>query len=159
MQNAVDNYPPIQYSSVWLFVGIALVCLVVLWFGFVLWLTRRKKIRNVTNLRPVVPVVPDLAALQAKYLALVLEVEQSAARNEIDVRGVHQKMSILLRFFAYEAKGIKAHVLTLADLKQTRLTSIANAIEGYYTPEFNQLKRGDSAAAIAKAREVVTTWS
>lgn len=153
-----DSYPPEQYAAFWTFVWIGCFVLIVLWLCFVFLVTRKRTVKTVASLEAKEPILPDLPALKTKYLTLITEVEQLFAAHTITARVAHQKLSLLLRFFAYEANGTRAHVLTLSDLKQTRLTTLSEAIELYYPPEFEAVEKGSTAAAVAKAREVVSAW-
>ncbi len=158
MQDENKPYPLVDHDILWLLLGVGLLLLLAGWYFLVWWLTRKKVLRSVTNLAPREPVLPDMTAIRAKYLALIDEVEKSHQSGEISTRTVHQRLSVLLRFFAQEAHGLRAFSLTLSDLKKTRYDKLTEAIEQYYIPEFNEVMVGDSVSAIAKAREVVNTW-
>ena len=159
MPNDGNLYEPVGYS-VWLLIGfITLIAAVLIWYGFVIWLTRKKKQRTVENLAAKVPVLPDIPAIQKKYLALIDEVERSYQQGAMKSRAVHQKLSLLLRYFVHETKGLRAYTLTLSDLRHTRYAKLVEAIDSYYVPEFHEVLTGDVPTALATAREVVTTWS
>lgn len=159
MQSDVSAYPPVNYTVMWLLIAIGCAVALIAWYGFVLWLTRKKRQRTVATLKPADMTPIDIPAIQAKYLALIAEIEQALARGEIKSRAAHQKLSILLRYFAQEAHGLRAFSLTLSDLRRTRFTQLADAIESYYVPEFHQVLEGDIHAALKVAKEVVSTWS
>lgn len=159
MFDAKDAYPLVNYSPIWITIGIILIGTVIGWYVTVFWITRKKPVRTVATLKPREMVIPDIAAIKKKYLALIDEIQQAEARGEISSRVAHQKLSIALRFFVYEAQGIKAYVFTLADLKQTRLTNLASVIEQYYMPEFQAVSHGSIPDASNQARQVVSTWS
>lgn len=159
MQSDVSAYPPMNYTVMWLLIAIGCAVALIAWYGFVLWLTRKKRQRTVATLKPADMTPIDIPAIQAKYLALIAEIEQALARGEIKSRAAHQKLSILLRYFAQEAHGLRAFSLTLTDLRKTRFTQLADAIESYYVPEFHQVLEGDIQAALRLAKEVVSTWS
>lgn len=157
--STVTAYPPVGYGVLWLIMACAGIVLLFLWYGFVFWVTRRKHQRTLATLKPLAPPPLDIPAIQAKYFGLISEVEQAYTRGEIKSRAVHQKLSILLRFFAQEAHGIRAYSLTLSDLRKTRYTQLTAAIDAYYRPEFDAVLVGDVSAALTTAREVVGTWS
>ena len=91
---------------------------------------------------------------------MIEDVENAHNAKEISARTLHQKLSLLVRFFAFEVSGVRAQVLTLQDLKRTKLTLLAKTIEGYYPPEFEALdSKGSVANALRQAREVVSSWS
>ena len=151
--------PLLQYSPAWLVIGLLLIVALVSWYVLVMWLTRKKKPHTIATLKPVDPVLPDIPALQKKYLALIDEIEQAYNSGQIKSRHTHQKLSLLLRFFAFECRGLRTHVFTLSDLRQVNLPKLTHAIERYYVPAFHDVEHGDPVAASTVAREVVTTWS
>lgn len=128
------------------------------WYGFIFWITRHREQRTVLNLQPRVVTQPDVAALKTKYLGFIDQVESKHTARKLSARSVHQKLSLLLRYFVYEANGYAAHVMTLSDLKQSRYTKIANAIEKFYPPEFTKVEQGNVASALATAREIIQSW-
>ncbi|MDO4773777.1 MAG: hypothetical protein Q4A37_01475 [Candidatus Saccharibacteria bacterium] len=159
MQRAAELREWVQYEPVWLIIGSILLVLLLGWYGLVFWLTRKKKPRSLNTLaaKPYTP--PDLTALKAKYLQLITETETAHANKSLTARAVHQQLSYLLRMFVYEVRGHRVDTLTLADLKQSRYTELAAAIEEYYLPEFASVERGSVTSAVATARKVVTEWS
>jgi hypothetical protein len=159
MPSDISAYPPFSYSVVWTVLCVCGVVLLVGWYGTVMWLTRHKPQRTVATLKPGAIAPIDVPAVRAKYLGLIGEVERAYHAGEMSSRIVHQKLSVLLRFFAQEAHGLRAFSLTLGDLRNTRYTQLTRAIEAYYTPEFHAVLEGDAKAALQTAREVVTTWS
>lgn len=159
MPSDISAYPPFSYSIFWTILLSVGIILLIGWYAGVIWSTRRKPLRTVATLKPggIAPI--DIPAMQAKYLGLIDQIERAYRAHEMDSRIVHQKLSILLRFFAQEAHGLRAFSLTLGDLRKTRYTQLTHAIETYYTPEFQAVLDGDAVQALRTAREVVTTWS
>lgn len=159
MQRAVELREWMHYEPIWLIIGGVLMILLIGWYGFVFWLTRKKKPRSLNTLaaKPYTP--PDLTALKAKYLQLIADTETAHTNKSLSARAAHQQLSYLLRMFVYEARGHRVDTLTLADLKQTRYAELATAIEEYYLPEFASVERGSVASAAATARKVVTEWN
>lgn len=148
-----------HYDWLWLVLGIVLISLVILWYGAVLWLTRNKPPRSLNTLRAKPYTPPDLGVLRAKYLQLINDVATDHANNTLSARAAHQKLSYLLRMFVAEARGHRTDTLTLADLKQTRYTTLAAAVEEYYAPEFASVEHGSVPDAVKTARKVVTEWN
>ena len=150
--------PPVQYDLAWLLLGCAALVLIGLWYGYIFIVTRKKKPQTVNTLalRQVVPV--DIPALQQKYLLLINEVERQYQLHQIDVRGVHQDLSGITRYFVFEVKGIRAQMLTLNDLKSSDLNALSAVIEAYYPSEFAPIAHSTAQKSIEIAREMVTTW-
>lgn len=151
-------FGPAQYEHflLYLFLGLGLVALIVAWYVFVVRFSRGREPRPVLARAPS---RADLRDLKLKYAGLIDEVEGESRAGRLDGRAVHSRLSLLLRFFAFEASGVDAQVMTLADLRATRLPRVAGAVEQYYPPAFQQARPGDPEEAVATAREVVSTWS
>lgn len=151
-------FGPVQYDRwiLYLVAGILLLALVAAWYVFLVRFSRTRYPRPVVD-GPTPRV--ELLELQRKYSAMIDEVQAESAVGRLDERSVHSRLSLLLRFFASEASGVEAQVMTLDDLRHAPLPSITRAVEGYYPPAFRQEHPGDPGAAIAEAREVVRSWS
>ena len=149
----------VGYSPTWLIIGIIGLLLLAGWYGFVLFSTRRRPQKTLTNLAPKAYTPPDLTLLKQKYLQLIAEVEQKHSAGGLTARAAHQKLSYLLRMFVYEIRGHRVDTLTLEDLQKTRYTALTGAIATFYMPEFTAVQRGDVASALALARKVVTEWT
>jgi hypothetical protein len=151
-------FGPAQYPHfpVYLAAGILLLALVAGWYVFVIRFSRGRLPRTVVA-GPVPR--PDLPALRAKYLAMIAEVESEHRAGRLSERAVASRLSLLLRFFAFESSGVDAQVMTLTDLRSADLPSVTGAVAQYYPPAFREQHPGDPDAAVATAREVVLSWS
>ncbi|ROQ41263.1 hypothetical protein EDF46_0639 [Frondihabitans sp. PhB188] len=151
-------FGPAQYDRfvLYLVIGVLLVALLVAWYVFLVRFSRTRFPRPVVDgPKPRV----ELGLLQAKYGAMIDEVNALSETGELSERAVHSRLSLLLRFFASEASGIEAQVMTLSDLRSAPLPRVTGAVEQYYPPAFQKQHPGDPAAAVATAREVVRSWS
>ncbi|MGA1812275.1 hypothetical protein VH571_07810 [Frondihabitans sp. 4ASC-45] len=151
-------FGPTQYDRwvLYLVAGVLLLALVAAWYVFVVRFSATRVPRPVVG-GPAPRV--DLRELQRKYSAMIDEVGSESSAGRLDERAVHSRLSLLLRFFASEAAGIDAQVMTLDDLRRTPLPSVTRAVERYYPPAFQKQHPGDPDAAIAQARQVVHSWS
>lgn len=155
----VKPYDPTGYSW-WVWAAALLALIVLVAIILIVWLlTRKKSQRTVHTIKPKPLILPNIPVLQRKYLQLIAEVETSHQQGRISDRAVHQKLSVLLRYFVHEIKGVRTPVLTLAELKMTSFHTLVQAVESYYVPEFDSVKSGDVAVALHTAREVVSKWS
>ncbi|PID30298.1 hypothetical protein CSA80_02620 [Candidatus Saccharibacteria bacterium] len=158
MLAAAELSPLLNYASWPLFVAIGLICLVVAWFIFVYWLTRKKPDNVLANLPPQEPIPVDLTQLKAAALEKIGQVEQNYAEKRINARTAHQYLSAILRDFASQAAHMPLHTMTLAELKRTQYGQLATTIGEYYRPEFAAISSGSVADASAAARKVVSEW-
>lgn len=149
--------PPIQYSIIWLIIGLALVAGIVGWFGFAFWITRRKAVNSLENLGPASSDF-DLEKIKRKYLQLIDECYQNYQKHDTSLRGLHRGLSLTVRYFVYEAKHFPAPRLTLADLKRAPYPSLTKLISEYYVDEFAVIEHGDPQASVEAAKDLVRRW-
>ncbi|MET0480073.1 MAG: hypothetical protein ABWZ69_01825 [Mycetocola sp.] len=150
-------YPPTMYAPIWAILGAILLVLVAAWYLFVWWFSNRK--HRMPQPAPTVDPLVEAARLKGKYYGLIEEVEEAWRAEELSTRAAHQKLGTLVRFFVFESSGRKAQVMTLEDLNQANLRSVADAVEQYYPAEFAAVEQGDVPYSADVAREVVGTWS
>jgi hypothetical protein len=150
---------PVDYQIKWLIVGCALLFVVTAWLGLVYWITRKKLPHTMASLPILAPIVVDLAALRAKYWALIDAAFNQHQAGQITNRSAHQYFSITTRFFVYEAKGLHTQYLTLSDLRRTDQKLLGDLIALYYPSEFKELEEGSVENAATRAKEMIRLWS
>lgn len=152
-----DYNPLAQYGWGWMAVAIVLVVLVVAWYVFVWWASRRAT--ETVTVPDVAPVpAPTREELRARYLSLVDEIVSSYDAGDLTRRAAHGKLGALVRLYAQEASGVRADVMTLDDLTRARLGSIAHAVSVYYPAEFASVESGDVHRSADVARNAVVSW-
>lgn len=152
-----DYNPLAQYWWGWMAIAIGLVVLIVLWYVFVWWISRRAKETVTVPDDDVVP-APSREDLRARYLSLVDDVVRSYDAGGLTRRAAHRKLGTLVRLYAQEASGVRADVMTLDDLTRARLGAIAHAVSVYYPAEFASVESGDVHRSADVARRAVVSW-
>ena len=150
--------PPVQYSLIWLIIAGCLLTSVVMWYGFVVWHTRRKPLKSLDGLK-VLTDEEKLRALKRKYLLLVNEGYEKYQRKQTSLRGLHRGLSMAVRYFVYEAAHFPAPRLTLADLERAPYPKLTRVIASYYRQEFATIESGDPTSAVQAARELIEQWT
>lgn len=150
--------PPIQYSWLWLIIGLCLLLAIAAWYGFAYWYTRKKKLASLATL-PVLAQSTDLYALKAKYLALIDECYVRYKNNQVDLRGLHRGLSMTVRYFVYEANHFPAPRLTLQDFKYAPFPNLTAVIGNYYDKEFAAIESGNPEQSVALAKELIQRWA
>jgi hypothetical protein len=148
-------YAPDPYQGRWLWLGLGLAGLVLLWYGFVWWATRERRVRRARE------PVPGRDALRADYLRQIDGVLRRARSGEVSDRRAHQQLSVLVRHFVQEVSGIAAPTMTLTDLTESgdRLVTVAETVATLYPGEFGTHRAETLEGSAALARQVVTGWS
>lgn len=155
--DSIPFNPPVYYSILWLIIGLSLLLAIAVWFGYIYWHTRHKKIKTISNL-PAAPASFDLDKLKREYLKLIDEGYQQYQEGRTTLRGLHKGLSMATRYFVYEAQHFPAPRLTLADLKRAPYPKLSGLIEKYYDSEFAAIEHGNPEDAVKAARELVQQW-
>lgn len=153
--DAPDLYGPMAYWPWWVLGALIIAAVFILYAG--LWIFGRP--RGILEPPPPPPRQVDVRSVKQKYLDLVDEVAVEHAKGDLSPRELSQRLSLVLRFFAHEASGIEAEVMTLEDMKVARVPLVPGAVERYYPSSFMRQAKDDPAAAIDTARRVVATWA
>lgn len=102
----------------------------------------------------------SIQEIKSDYLRQISMIETKYKNNEIDDREAYLKLSTVVRTFVQEMTGIKAVNLTLSEIKELGLPTLADLIAEFYRPEFAYESEGaDTLRHIADARTVVTQWN
>jgi hypothetical protein len=149
-------YAPDPYAERWLWIGVGILALLLLWYAWVWWSTRERPL--------VVPprVAPDrLARLRADYTQQIDVVVARAEAGEITTRRAHQQLSVLVRHFVQEVSGVAAPTMTLTDLTASgsRLRPVTHVVGVLYPGEFGPRETRTLHGAAGAAKEVVARWT
>lgn len=159
MQGVEGLHAPLAYPTRWLVVGIGLVLTLLMWILVILFVTRNKKPKTVGSLAAKQGTQVDISSLRIKYLKLIDEANQAYTSGALTARGLHLRLSNIVRGFVYEASGFPAPRLTLSDLKKSTQHELTQLIAQLYPEEFAQITGKDVANALEAARKLVRTWA
>ena len=155
---------PLAHSGWWLVLALALLAAVVLYYLAVIVLTRRPAPR--VEAEPAW--VPPARDVRGEHLAEIDRIERAVGRGDLPARVGHQHLSRTVRDYVAEVSQVPADKMVLADLKASvrsdpRTRPLAMAVEVMYPPAFASDEEGRAAdrfpEALARARQVVTTWT
>jgi len=148
-------FPPVQYSPIWLVIGVVLIALVAGWILFVLLLTRRR-----SDPYQFVGTIPQLTeTVREAYLARIDDVGRRYDAGAVGFSDAHHELSALVRSFASDAQGVRAQYMTLDDLRRTPHRALAETVERLYPGAFSGATGGRIDDAVARAGELVRTWN
>lgn len=155
-------FPPVQYSPLWGMLALLVVLALAAFYVLVPYLTRSRE-TAAPEPEPDTSWLPiDATALRSKYEQLITDVEAAHNRGELSLRAAHQRLSLVLRLFAYETSGIRAPQMTLGELRElrdARAVPLTAAVAKLYPGAFEAIERGSMVEAADVARRVVHSWS
>ncbi|MGV8884076.1 MAG: hypothetical protein ACOH1T_00615 [Microbacteriaceae bacterium] len=150
-------YPPVQYSVIWLLLGLGIFVMIAVGYFLIWWLTRKKPVA-VDSPRPQ-PAYHLTPTVRERYVGLVDEVNARHIAGQTTYAEAHHELSRVVRSFALEVRGVRAPYMTLADLRSTNNTPLANTIEGYYPGAFSGTEGESVARAAERAKALVASWN
>lgn len=150
--------PPAQYSGIWNVIAIAIVVGALLLIVAIVRLTRAVRVPSEPSDVEWMPAL-DRAEVRDRYLALIAAAESHHREGRMPARDLHQRMSFLVREFAYEIDGVLAPTMTLTDLRASRHDSLGDLVARLYPGEFAAIDRGSAAESVGLARRMVSSWN
>ena len=94
-----------------------------------------------------------------KYLKKIEKVEAAFNKGQLDMRGVHQQMSAIVRSFVQAVTGWPTEAMVYLELINLDRPELAELVRQYYEPEFAYYSQADVKSAIEKGKELITKWS
>lgn len=153
-----EFHGPISHSELWLWLALAGLLLVAVYYVAVTWWGRERRTTPVAVWAPPEP-RPDP---RPSHLAALDRIERSVHEGVISAREGHQQVSHTVRSYVGEVTPVPADRMTLADLRAAGVRPLAEAVELMYPPAFAPSEEGHAAdvfpEAVRRARELVGTW-
>ena len=119
---------PVGYADRWLWIAVALLGLVVVYYAVAWWSTRPPRRRPAPITAP-----PDV---RREHLARIDQVEEQVRSGAISARVGHQQLSRVVRGYVAAVSPLPAPTMTLADLRALAPAALTDVIELVYPPEF-----------------------
>ncbi len=136
--------------------ALAVLILILLILGGII---RNKRAGRKNTIREILWSKPDIEKLKQEYLARLLKIEMEFDSDTTKIRPAYEQMSVLIREFVFRATGIEVLKYTLTEIRKTDMDSLADLIEEYYEPEFDEISEGDVKASIENTRKVIGKWN
>ena len=148
---------PVAYGDRWLWLALLGLCLVAVYYLTVVWFTRDRS-------GPASPWTRiDVPSARQQHLDRIARIDAAVRAGEVPAREGHQQLSEAVRSYVGAVSSIPALTMTLADFRRQAPRPLTEAIELMYPPEFAPDDVGRARElfddAVAKARELVASWS
>jgi hypothetical protein len=151
-----EFFPPVQYQPWWGLLGFAMLVLVVAWWVFIAWSTRKSRVPG--DDPGGAPTGRTVEVIRTRYLGLIDETRDAHAKGELPERDAYHQLSMLLRSYVEEREGTRTVTMTLKDLRATPLTPLSDAVARLYPGAFSAEYRGTVAHAVDEAKGLVNSW-
>ena len=161
MPTTVELQKMFKYSATPIVITVAaLIAVTLLLIAMILWkIFKNKKEGKKNTIKSILWIKPDMERLRQEYLAKLMKIEMEFDSDTTQIRLAYERMSRLIRDFAYKATGIDVMKYSLSEIRKTEFDNLADLIEEYYEPEFDKISVGDVKASIEKTRGVISKWN
>jgi hypothetical protein len=149
-------FGPMQFSPLWTLLGVLIILVIIAWYVFALVRTRRKPIPYVQD--PLADFFEPGERLRATYASLIDDVVRENAKGTLPTRQAHQQLSLIVREFAAQSRGIPAQYMTLEDLRATHVAPLSSTVGELYPGAFSADSTGSVTTAADRARRLVNEW-
>lgn len=161
----VELVDPQGYAPWWTFVGIAMLALLLAWYVFVFWSTRKRpgevELPRAKRTTPAMPGQPrdPFDAVRAIYLERLEEIKARHAAGELDTRGVHLEIRQVMRDYTKARTGVDAETFTSLDAARVSLTGpLAKSLKNLSYPSFARSSTAKPSHSLFRARQVIQKW-
>ena len=149
-------YPPVQYSPLWFLLGLLIIVIVVTWY-IVIAIITRKRARPAPEPQYGPPILTQSA--RDRYTGFIDQVGSRYRNGEVAYNDAHHELSVIVRTFAAEARGVRAPYMTLEDLRAAEQQPLADTVETLYPGAFSGQDAGPVDIAVERARRLVREWN
>lgn len=101
---------------------------------------------------------PNMAQLKNDYVRQLDALAKEFEANPNRIRPIYEKMSSIVRNFAYKATGVEVHKYSLAEIKVANMGNLASLIEEFYAPEFDKISVGDVRTSLERTKRTIIEW-
>jgi len=148
-------FGPSPYSASWLWLGLALLILVIGWYaGVFVWTLPAHRLRSIPVLRSV-----HAKLLRRTFVRAVRSIDGQYRAGELTAAEASHRMSRTLRSFLHQATGTPAQYLHVEAIRSGELADAAPVLAALNDAQFNTASPVDVREIGVTAEELIQSWS
>ncbi|RDH77104.1 hypothetical protein DVS77_16855 [Mycolicibacterium moriokaense] len=146
---------PSPYAAMWLWLGLALLVLVIAWFAaIIVWTLPAQRLRSIPWIRSV-----HAKLLRRRFSRAIRGIETRYRAGEISAAQAGGQMSRTLRSFLHQATGTRAQYMHVEAIASSDLAGAAPLFETLNDAQFNGASAVQISDAGATAEELIRSWT
>lgn len=146
---------PLAYSTTWLWLGLALILLVVLWYTAVVVATLpSRSLRGLPGLRGL-----HAKVLRRRFANTARTVTLRHRAGELSAAQAGAELSRTLRSFLHQATGTPAQFMQLRAVAAGDLAAAAPVLEALGDAQFDRASTADVGRLGEQTEELIRSWS
>src|SRR4051812_24462231 len=146
---------PMRYSSLWLWLGLLLLAVVICWYvGVFVWTMPPRRLRRI----PVVRSVHD-TLLRRRFSRAIRTIDKNFSVGDLSAAQACAQMSRTLRSFLHLATGVRAQYMHLDDIGASDIAAAAPVLSALNDARFNTASQVNVGQVGSAAEELIRTWT
>lgn len=145
---------PLPYSASWLWLGLALLAVVIAWcVGVFVWTLPAERLRSLPWIRSL-----HSRWLRRRFSRAIRSIDARHRAGELSGAQASRQMSRTLRSFLHQATGARAQYMHVEDIRSSDLATAAPLFNALNDAQFNTASPVDISQVGATAEELIRTW-
>jgi hypothetical protein len=145
---------PSPYAASWLWLGLALLLIVIAWFvGVVVWTLPSDRLRSIPWIRTL-----HSKSLRRKFSRTIVEIGARHRSGELSTPEASHQMSKTLRSFLHQATGTPAQYMHVEGIRSSELARAAPLFSALDDAQFNSASPVEISQVGSTAEELIRTW-
>ena len=147
-------FGPSPYAASWLWLGLALLILVIAWYvGIVVWTLPAHRLRAIPAVRSV-----HSKLLRRKFVRAIRSIDRQYRAGDMSAAEASRQLSRTLRSFLHQATGTPAQYMHVKSIQSGDLAEAAPLFASLNDAQFNTASPVDVSQAGASAEELIQSW-
>lgn len=148
-------FGPSPYAASWLWLGLALVTVVIMWcVGVVVWTLPAERLRDIPGVRSL-----HAKLLRRKFVRTIRSIEQQHRAGDLSAAQASAQMSRTLRSFLHQATGTRAQYMHVDAIRTGDLAEAAPLFAALNDAQFNTDSPVEIEHISATAEELIRSWA
>lgn len=146
---------PTPYSMSWLWLGLALLALVIAWYvGVVVWTLPSHRLQTIPMVRSI-----HAKLLRRKFVRAIRSIDARHRAGDLSAADASHQMSRTLRSFLHQATGTRAQYMHVAAIRSGDLADAAQVLTALNDARFNDASPVNVSQVGSTAEELIRSWT
>ena len=146
---------PSPYAASWLWLGLALLIVVIAWYaGVFIWTLPADRLRSIPWIRSV-----HSKLLRRRFSRRIRSIDQRYRAGELTAAQAGRQMSRTLRSFLHQATGTRAQYMHVERIGSSELAEAAPLFAALNDAQFNTTSPVNVSEVGSTAEELIRSWA
>lgn len=146
---------PSPYSASWLWMGLALLAVVIGWYvGVFVWTLPADRLRAMPWIRSI-----HSKLLRRRYSRAIRSIDARYRDGELPTAQAGHQMSRTLRSFLHQTTGARAQYMHINEIESGELAKAAPILAALNDAQFNTASPVDVSEVGSSAQELIQSWT